>query len=84
MQMREEEMMQEQMRTRLETLRHEFQFGQVRVQELDRQQVHLRETLLRISGAIQILEEVLVDQQAGQQNGAPPPNETILNTATNV
>jgi predicted nuclease with TOPRIM domain len=51
--------MREQVESRLKTLRNEFEMGQVRLRELEAQQSHLRETLLRISGAIQILEEVL-------------------------
>jgi hypothetical protein len=76
--------MEEQLQARLAVLRHEFEAGQSRLQELERQQRYLRETLLRISGAIQVLEEVMTGQQTGQQNGAPPPNESILSTATNV
>lgn len=60
--------MQEQIESRLEELRQEFARGQARHQELDAQQSALRETLLRISGAIQVLEEVLVTP-----TGAGPP-----------
>lgn len=51
--------MQEQLQERLELLKKEFASGQARLQELEMQQGHLRETLLRISGAIQVLEELL-------------------------
>ncbi len=53
--------MQEQMQLRLEELKKEFELGQARLQETERQQAILRETLLRISGAIQVLEEVLAN-----------------------
>ena len=53
--------MREQMQTRLEELKKEFEVGQQRLQETERQQALLRETLLRISGAIQVLEEVLAN-----------------------
>lgn len=59
--------MDEQIRARLEELRQEFSRGQARLQEMEAQQIALRETLLRISGAIQVLEEVLTG------NGGPPP-----------
>lgn len=51
--------MQQQFEKRLQELKQEFETGQVRLQELVRQEQVLRETLLRISGAIQVLEEEL-------------------------
>ena len=51
--------MQEQLHARLEELKKEFQAGQARLQELEEQERRLRETLLRISGAIQVIEEEL-------------------------
>lgn len=50
--------MSEQMQNRLTELRGEYELGQRRLQELVGQEVALRETLLRISGAIQVLEEL--------------------------
>jgi hypothetical protein len=44
---------------RLALLRTEFEAGERRLAELDRQRAQLTETMLRISGAIQVLEEVL-------------------------
>jgi predicted nuclease with TOPRIM domain len=57
--------MQEQLHIRLEQLRREFQAGQARLQEMEEQQTRLRETLLRISGAIQVIEEELAKAEAG-------------------
>ena len=51
--------MEEQLRRRLEELKKEFETGQARLRELESEQAFLRETLLRISGAIQVLEETL-------------------------
>ena len=53
--------MEEQLRLRLEELKKEFETGQNRLRELELQQANVQQTLLRISGAIQVLEEMLVD-----------------------
>jgi hypothetical protein len=62
--------MSEQARARLEELRHEYEVGQRRLQELMAQEVSIRETLLRISGAIQVLEELTGDE--AQPSSATP------------
>ena len=49
----------EQVQARLDELRREYQVGDGRLRELVQQETALRETLLRISGAIQVLEELL-------------------------
>jgi predicted nuclease with TOPRIM domain len=51
--------MEDQLRRRLEELKKEFETGQARLRELESEQAYTRETLLRISGAIQVLEEAL-------------------------
>ena len=67
---------------RLEELKKEFESGQSRLRELDNQQALLRETLLRISGAIQVLNEVLaMDQTEGQSDQAPLSNQAAASTA---
>lgn len=44
---------------RLETLKNEFEIEQAKLSALEKQQMSLRETLLRISRAIQVLEELI-------------------------
>lgn len=51
--------MREQLERRLEALKKEFNAGRARSAELEQQQATLHQTLLRISGAIQVLEEEL-------------------------
>jgi predicted nucleic acid-binding Zn-ribbon protein len=61
--------MQEHMQARLELLRQELEKGQVELQKVENQRKYLQETLMRISGAIQVLEELLAEGQAAEQNG---------------
>jgi len=51
--------MKEQLQNRLNQLKNEFEAGQKMMADLESKQANLRDTLLRISGAIQILEEEL-------------------------
>ncbi len=59
--------MKEQLEQRLSELRSEYESGEKMLAELEAKQVNLRETLLRIVGAIQVLEEELskAKQKAG-------------------
>jgi len=50
--------MQDQVKVRIEALRKEMETGQQRMQDLERQLAQVRDTMLRISGAIQVLEEI--------------------------
>lgn len=47
------------MKERLAELKAEFEKGQQHLQLLDQQRAEVRDILLRISGAIQVLEELL-------------------------
>jgi predicted nuclease with TOPRIM domain len=60
-------MMKEQLEHRLQELKAEFESGQKMMADLEARQASLQETLLRISGAIQVLEEELgKDAEPGQ------------------
>ncbi len=62
--------MKEQLERRLIELKAEFEAGQKMMAELEARQTHIRETLLRISGAIQVLEETLAANNPEERNGA--------------
>ena len=64
--------MQKQLEERLQSLRNEYTLGQQRLAELDAEAANLRNTLLRISGAIQVLEEELAKATANGGNEAAP------------
>jgi hypothetical protein len=70
--------MREQIESRVAELRRDYQLGQGKLQELNRQATALQETLLRISGAIQVLEELLDHGQEGAgANGRPVEPEVL-------
>jgi hypothetical protein len=50
--------MKPQLEQRLQELRVEFESGQKMLADLENKQANLRDTMLRISGAIQVLEEL--------------------------
>jgi hypothetical protein len=51
------------LQARLGELHREFQTGEAQLEDLDRRRAQVRYTLLRISGAIQVLKEVLNQEQ---------------------
>jgi hypothetical protein len=59
------------MQERLDTLRAEYQRGLNELALLDQRRQELHRTLLRISGAIQVLEELLAE---------PPTSETSISS----
>jgi len=65
--------MKERLEQRLTALKAEFETGQRMLAELDAKQANLKESLLRISGAIQVLEEELAEepQVSSTENGQP-------------
>jgi len=71
--------MQNPLPQRLSQLREEFSNGQTMLVELETQQRQLRESLLRISGAIQVLEEVMAAEQTpgGHSDANASPNASL-------
>ena len=63
--------MREQLTQRLAELKAEYESGQKMLAELEAKQANLRETLLRISGAIQVLEEELAQDTATDDEVSP-------------
>jgi predicted nuclease with TOPRIM domain len=62
--------MREQLLQRLNALKDEFETGQQKLHELETQQALYRERLLRISGAVQVLEELLAQDRAAAESSA--------------
>jgi len=71
--------MRTQLEQRLQALHAEYAAGQKVLVELDAKQMHLRETLLRISGAIQVLEEEL----STSDSQAPTSESQLISVPTN-
>ena len=61
--------MREQLQQRLIELKSEFDLGQNKLAELETQATNMRNMLLRISGAIQVLEEELDKSAPPQEMG---------------
>jgi hypothetical protein len=64
--------MRQQLEARLDELRVQAQRGQDRLAQLESDAAQLRQTLLRIAGAIQVLEEELA-KSADAVAAEPPP-----------
>jgi hypothetical protein len=67
--------MREQIEERLAALRQEFEAGRRMLADLEARQVELQQTLLRIGGAVQVLEELLGSEAA--DIGEPPVREPV-------
>ena len=61
--------MQEKLRQRIVSLKEEFNMGQRRLEALEMEANQLRQTLMRISGAIQVLEETLAEEASEDTAG---------------
>ncbi len=60
--------MREQLQTRRDELKRQFEAGQTELQQLQARENYLRETMLRISGAMQMLEELLAEARPTEEN----------------
>jgi hypothetical protein len=69
--------MRTQLERRLQELRAEYEAGQKLLAELEARQANTRETLLRISGAIQVLEEELRRADEAETNGYGETNSDV-------
>ena len=58
--------MKAQLEQRLQQLQQEYESGQRMLADYEAKQAELRQTLLRISGAIQVLEELLATEKEGE------------------
>jgi len=67
----------DQILNRLASLKKEFETGHARIRELEQEQAYLRETMLRISGAIQVLQELM-----DQANAESAENENTIAAAS--
>lgn len=73
--------MREQLERRVSELKEERQKGQQMLAELEGREAELRQTLLRISGAIQVLEELLAAEPPAPDGTAPAetvPGDTLI------
>jgi hypothetical protein len=69
------------MQSRLAELQQEYQRGEEQLKTLFQQEVELRETLMRIRGAIQVLDELL---QYGPERGDSVPDGARRETRTDA
>ena len=76
--------MREQLEKRLQELKAEFESGQKALADLEAKRENLRATLLRISGAIQVLEEELTKGNPMVGNGELRPVQTEPGAETKV
>jgi predicted nuclease with TOPRIM domain len=60
--------MKSEIKTRLEELKEEYKKGQERLLALEQETTNLSNTMLRISGAIQVLEELTGKNTTGNSN----------------
>jgi predicted nuclease with TOPRIM domain len=73
--------MRGQIQARLEELKKELEAGQAELQKVEMQRAYLHETVLRIGGAVQVLEELLTDGPPAKADEAVGPVKDRIATA---
>lgn len=68
--------MKERLENRLTQLKSELEAGEKLMAELNSKQATLQQTMLRISGAIQVLQEMLEQEKGAQAPGATTLTDT--------
>ena len=76
--------MKRQLEQRLLELREEFSNGQQKLAELEESRNRVHETLLRISGAIQVLEEELGEKTPESKSSDLPKNNGKVSSSDDV
>ncbi|MFG6102174.1 hypothetical protein D0962_04705 [Leptolyngbyaceae cyanobacterium CCMR0082] len=76
--------MKQQLQQRLQQLKAELESGQKVLADLEVKQNNVRETLLRISGAIQVIEEELAKADETQPNDSATDNNGHPLSSTNL
>ncbi|HRI68892.1 MAG TPA: hypothetical protein PK156_31900 [Polyangium sp.] len=66
--------MKDRVEERLRELRSELESGRALLEEIETKKANLQSTLLRISGAIQVLEELLASESGGDGRGKSAPS----------
>ena len=64
--------LKKQLEQRLTALQEEYDSGKKFLDELEARQNNVKETLLRIAGAVQVLEEELAKANTAEHNGGQP------------
>jgi predicted nuclease with TOPRIM domain len=69
--------MREDIQARLEELKKELETGQAELQKVEMQRTYLHETVFRISGAVQVLEELLREGQSDERTRIAPDENSV-------
>jgi hypothetical protein len=78
-----QELLGDRIGARLNTLRQEYENGQAQLSQLKTQLGSLRATMLRISGAIMVLEEIVSSEPPGSLDPSSP-QEPASNTEASL
>ena len=74
--------MREQIQARRNELKRQLDEAQIELQQVQARENYLREAMLRVSGAMQVLDELLTAREQGNQNGTNPHKaEPVANQA---